>query len=452
MRTIKLLFGMEERVSRKSYIVWGFSLMLVKYLGEVTLYYLAKGTLLAPLQYLSPMLSTRYPGFSAAPDWFFVTFIFWSLPFIWIGVGMSIRRAADADYSPWLGILFFIPVVNYFLMLALSLAPTSNSSKWGEENVNADSLKIISPLVISAGSAFFGTIIIWLSTNIFGDYAASLFIGTPLLFGLIQGYLLNFRESRTLWKTLGYVGLSMFCIHLFLLLFALEGVICLAMSLPICGGMAIIGAFFGTAIARYGKTPTLTPTVLVIALPLMPLIENQVIQPYQDIVLSTIEINASPEQVWPNVVKFSDLPPTNDWLFKLGVAHPLRARIDGQGVGAIRHCEFSTGAFVEPITIWNEPNQLAFDVRYQPQPMKELSFYDHVDAPHLNGYFRSVKGEFKLIPLANGRTRLEGRTWYEMDMHPGSYWQIYGRWFIHKIHLRVLAHVKNLSEAPAALN
>jgi hypothetical protein len=177
-----------------------------------------------------------------------------------------------------------------------------------------------------------------------------------------------------------------------------------------------------------------------------------VTKPHQDVVLSTIEINVPPQKVWSNVVKFSDLPPSTDWLFKLGVAYPLRARIDGEGVGAVRYCEFSTGAFVEPITVWNEPNQLAFDVKYQPQPMHELSFYDHVDAPHLNGYFRSVRGEFKLIPIAGGKTRLEGRTWYEMDMQPGWYWQIYGRWFIHKIHIRVLAHVKNLSENQPALH
>jgi hypothetical protein len=124
----------------------------------------------------------------------------------------------------------------------------------------------------------------------------------------------------------------------------------------------------------------------------------------------------------------------------------VRARIEGEGVGAIRRCEFSTGAFVEPITVWDEPRHLAFNVRFQPQPMKELSFYDQVDAPHLDGFFRSVRGEFRLTPIAGGKTLLEGRTWYEMDMQPGWYWQNYGRWFIHKIHLRVLGHIKNLTE------
>lgn len=446
MATIKLLFGMEERVSRKIYLLWGISLMAVKYLGELGLYYLAKGVVLTPINFLSPLLYSRYPEFSTLPDWFGPTIVLWSLPFIWIGAGMSIRRAADAGLSPWLGILFFIPGVNYLLMLGLLIASTKDSSIWEPQRVRADSSKVMSPFALTIVFALLGTLLTWFSTNFLKTYATSLFVGSPLILGLVQGYLLNFKNPQGFKKTVGFVSITILSIHLLLLLFALEGIICLAMSLPISASLGVIGAIFGAGIARYGKPSALSPTVMVLALPLMPWIEAHTLQPHQDVVLSTIEINVSPEHVWPNVVKFSDLPPTTDWLFQLGVAHPIRARIDGQGVGAVRHCEFSTGAFVEPITLWNEPNRLAFDVRYQPQPMKELSFYDHVDAPHLNGYFRSVKGEFRLVPTSDGKTRLEGRTWYEMDIQPGWYWQIYGRWFIHKIHLRVLTHIKNLSE------
>ena len=32
------------------------------------------------------------------------------------------------------------------------------------------------------------------------------------------------------------------------------------------------------------------------------------------------------------------------------------------------------------------------------------------------------RGEFRLIPLPGGRTRLEGRTWYTLDMAPALVW------------------------------
>ncbi|MEQ1878283.1 MAG: hypothetical protein ABL958_16695 [Bdellovibrionia bacterium] len=451
--TLDFLFGMKERVAREPYIKWGFALMALKYAGEVGLYYLSSERFLTPLNFLSPVITLRYPN---APvqnvgDWFIPAIVLWSLPFVWIGVGMSIRRAADAGFSPWLGILFFIPGVNYLLMFGLCAVPTSPNVAWeprasAQPSMKAKSSSVMSPILSTIAFALVGTLLVWFSTNALKVYLNTLFAGSPLILGLVQGYYLNSRTNARPGKIIGYVSLTVLLIHLLLLLFALEGVICLLMSLPLATPLAVIGAIFGAGIAKYGKPGRLTPTMFVLALPILPLVENQAIQPHTDVVLSKIEIAVSPEKVWPNVVKFSDLPPTNDWLFKLGVAHPIRARIDGTGPGAIRRCEFSTGAFVEPITAWEEPSRLAFDVQFQPQPMKELSFYDSVDAPHLNGYFRSVRGEFRLIPTADGRTILEGRTWYEMDIHPGWYWQIYGRWFIHKIHLRVLDHIKNLSE------
>jgi hypothetical protein len=53
-----------------------------------------------------------------------------------------------------------------------------------------------------------------------------------------------------------------------------------------------------------------------------------------------------------------------------------------------------------------------------------------------------------LIDLGNGRTKLEGRTWYEYEIYPQSYWTLWTDMLIHRIHQRVLAHIKNLAESP----
>ena len=107
---------------------------------------------------------------------------------------------------------------------------------------------------------------------------------------------------------------------------------------------------------------------------------------------------------------------------------------------------FSTGAFVEPITHWEAGRRLSFDVVRSPEPMRELSIYRNVSPPHLNGYLRSRRGEFRLIPLPQGRTRLEGSTWYELNMAPEEYWQVFADYFIHRIHQRVLDHIKHEAE------
>ena len=67
-------------------------------------------------------------------------------------------------------------------------------------------------------------------------------------------------------------------------------------------------------------------------------------------------------EVWDEVVAFSPIDEPLSWMFRAGMSYPKDAWIEGRGVGAIRYCNFNTGSFVEPITVWDEPNRLAFNV------------------------------------------------------------------------------------------
>jgi hypothetical protein len=146
------------------------------------------------------------------------------------------------------------------------------------------------------------------------------------------------------------------------------------------------------------------------------------------------------------VVTFSELPEPHEWYFRGGLAYPIRARIEGAGPGAVRRCEFSTGPFVEPIEVWNEPRQLSFRVTENPAPMHEWSPYARVLPKHLHGYLVSEHGQFLLTPLPGNRTLLEGTTWYRHGLWPAPYWRLWSDAIIHRIHLRVLRHIKTLSE------
>jgi polyketide cyclase/dehydrase/lipid transport protein len=164
-------------------------------------------------------------------------------------------------------------------------------------------------------------------------------------------------------------------------------------------------------------------------------------------VRTSIDINAAPEQVWRNVIAFADIQEAPEWYFRSGIAYPLRARIRGTGAGAVRYCIFTTGAFVEPIQVWDEPHRLAFSVTHNPAPMDELSPYAAVRPPHLDGFFVSERGEFLLQPLGAHRTRLTGTTWYRNALYPAAYWRIWSDAIIHRIHLRVLRHIRSVSES-----
>ncbi len=288
----------------------------------------------------------------------------------------------------------------------------------------------------------------YLATNVFRDYAFGLFVWLPLVLGATSTLILAHKNPTTR-KTLrnnAYLTLLIFCLGL--LFFAWEGVICLLMAAPIGFVFTYFGFLIGHRLSE-SKMSNSTPTaiiLLMLSVPSLMAFEDN-IKTSDDLrsVATSIEINASPETVWKNVVAFPQLKGPTEFIFKTGIAYPINATISGQGVGAIRHCNFSTGSFVEPITVWDEPKLLKFSVDEQPEPMKEISLYD-IHPAHLHGYWVSKQGQFKLTELPNGHTLLEGTTWYINKIKPNIYWTPWSDYIVHKIHQRVLEHIKTQAE------
>ena len=249
--------------------------------------------------------------------------------------------------------------------------------------------------------------------------------------------------SETTWLVL----LTLVASGVALLLVAFEGLICLIMSLPISIPLAIGGGAIGRSAAAGSPVRQSSPGLFMLAaIPLTAAVEPAPGHAMHEI-RSSVIIEAPPSAVWPHVIAFRDIPPPDDWFFRAGVAYPIHARIEGNGVGAVRYCVFSTGSFVEPITRWEPGRRLSFDVVESPPPMRELSPYRDLSPPHLHGYLRSRRGEFRFVDLGDGRTRLEGSTWYEIEMAPEAYWQIFSDFLIHRIHGRVLEHIKREVES-----
>ncbi len=445
-RLVSLLFGLSAPVGPVRYAVAGVSLMLLKYLLDAGAVYAVTGGFFTPQEYVQPLYFVRY-GSLMEHKGLVAAMLVWSLPFLWIGISMSVRRALDAGLSPWVALLFFIPGVNYLFMLAMCVLPSKPALREAPTARQPGPGMRSALLGAAGGGVLVGLGMTALSVYALKSYGAALFFGTPFLMGALSAHLFNRKYPRPLRTTLGVSASTVGMTGLALLLFALEGVLCIAMALPLALGTALLGGFMGWMLTQ--RTPSSGVAVLlaVLALPLLAWSDRGGPLPLHEVMTAT-EIDAPPERVFPHVVGFSDLPPASRWWFQNGVAHPRRARIEGQGVGAVRYCEFSTGPFVEPITAWEAPHRLAFDVTSQPPPLEEWSPYGAIDAPHLDHYLRSRRGEFRLVPLPGGRTRLEGRTWYELDIHPQVYWRPWAQALIHSIHGEVLGHIRSLAEGP----
>lgn len=278
-----------------------------------------------------------------------------------------------------------------------------------------------------------------------GEYGIALFVLTPFLIGFCSTFLYGYRNKITLSQAIWISFSTLSICTIALLIFAIEGLICIAMAAPIGILLTWIGSLIGYAlIKRSHKTPPSILLILIGIIPLTSFVENK-IDPELTSVTTSIVINAKPIEVWKNVIEFPELEAPNEFIFKTGIAYPINAKIEGSGIGAVRHCNFTTGSFVEPVTVWYEGKLLKFDVLEQPAPMKELSFWN-INAPHLHDYFVSKRGQFKLTELENGKTLLEGTTWYYHNIKPAFYWQEWSNFIIHKIHNRVLTHIKKNSE------
>lgn len=450
-RWLRIWFGLRGPVDRATYAASGLGLAVFKYAVEALLVLALTGHGLTPLEFVSPSLVARQSFLEKAPEWLGPLLVVWSLPFVWIALSMSVRRAHAAGWSPWVGTLVLLSPLNIPFMAWLALLPDRAEKPSPPPSPASGSPPASSELKAVLAGLAVGMLSVIVGLYGFGSYGAVLFFVTPAVMGMVAGFLTNRPATRSTSATLRVGAMVMLLAGGVLVALAFEGFICLIMAAPIVMPTALAGAILGKWVAECTTAGAGHLAAVVLALPLLSGAEAVTRMVPERVVLTTVEVDAPPEVVWKRIVEFPDLPEPEEWFFRCGIACPMRARIEGSGVGAVRHCEFSTGDFVEPITVWDEPRRLAFDVVDQPDPMVELTPWRHVHPPHLEDRsLRSRRGEFRLVDLGGGRTRLEGRTWYVFDMHPQGYWTLWSDFSIHRIHRRVLDHVRRLAEGDAA--
>ena len=415
--------------------------MILKYAVDTAVIGLVTGLAWTPLDYLIPLLSFREAKVSVFPFWLSASLVVWTLPFLWIGVSMTLRRAIDAGRSPWTVLWFFVPVVNYLVMLWLSTLPSVGvRTDVNRIAVASATDRFRSALIGILVSVSIGMGAISFSVFVLAGYGVSLFIVVPFTLGFAASFAHIFKHRRTYGESIGVALMGLLLTGCALVLFAVEGLVCIAMVIPMAVPLVVIGAVVGHEVAlRSVAGNAAAAGVLLLFVGGWTVDESVKAQTRH--ITSTIVVEAAPEEVWQRVIQFEDIEESPEWFFRLGIAYPVRARIEGFGVGAIRHCEFSTGAFVEPITVWDAPHHLAFDVVDQPPALREMSPYSDIRPPHIDDFFSSVAGEFRLTETEDGRTILEGTTWYQLQIYPHAYWRPISEWLVSRIHLRVLRHI-----------
>jgi len=381
----------------------------------------------------------------------YITIIAWAL------VALAFRRAADAAVDPWIATFALAPVLQIPAILFLCVMPSRSAAAVAlpaaPDNARPVSgWAVATQGLIAGGGLTIASVI--LGALVFGTYGYGMFVVSPFIIGAMTAFIGNRRQDRGAARTNNLVLAATALGAIGLVATALEGIVCIVLAAPLVAGLALVGGMFGRWMARYSNGRRSRTAYAFALVPMMFGTENLLPAETDFSTVQTIEIDAPPARVWQALIHMDEITEPLALPFRLGVAYPLRGEIEGEGVGALRRGEFSTGTALERVTAWEPGRKLAFTVLTDVPAMHELSPYQHVHAPHVEGYFRTGETSFELVPLPEGRTEIIERSAHLLRLDPVLYWLPLARWVVAENNARVLAHIRNQAEQRpvAALN
>jgi uncharacterized membrane protein YhaH (DUF805 family) len=434
-------FSFKGRIGPAPYAAWAVAIFLSQFLIPLSLGKLLRAD---AWTYLIPHRALQVGGGSA--DLVHALGAAYLLIAAWALAALAFRRANDANVGGWIAVFAIAPVFQILVIVILCFVPSDREPRASVAGP-PEPISILAAAVLGVlAGAGLTLVAVALSTLVFGTYGYALFLLTPFVIGTVCAYIANYRADIGGGQTAFAVTIAVVLGSLTLVAVAVEGLICIIMAAPLGLGMALIGGILGRAMALQARRPAGQPLQCIALLPLMFAVENMLPPSAHFDTEQTIAVAAPPDVVWRSILSTDPVEGPLALPFRLGVAYPLRGQVVGEGIGAVRYGEFSTGTAIERMTEWVPNRKLAFVVVRDIPGMRELSPYEHVHAPHLLGYFRTISTSFELVPRSDGGTDIVERTAHELRLDPVPYWLPMAQWIVRQNNTRVLAHIRNHAE------
>lgn len=357
---------------------------------------------------------------------------------------LSFRRANWSGGGYVLAAAAVVPVVQLAAVLVLAVLPrfAGRTEAVPERVPGADVAHVVQGVLAGVGLIVAAVLI---SALTLGSYGWSLFVATPFLVGVTTGYLANRRLLLTGRSTAWLVLIAAALGTVALVALALEGLVCILLAAPLGAIVAVVGGAAGRAVARAAHGNS-RPLASVAFLPALFMLEAAMPPEVPIASRQSIDVAAPRDAVWAALTDSGPIAGGPGLTGAAGLAYPVRGRLLGQGVGAVRLGEFSTGIARERVTEWVPGRRLAFTVLTQPPVMEEMSPYRRVHSPHVQGYFNTGTTRFTLTPLRSGGTRLVIDARHVLRIEPGLYWEPLARLAIRINLSRVLANLQRKAE------
>ncbi len=393
-------FSFEGRIWRSEFALWSLGIYLSQYAVIAAVF--GPRYVLTQLQQMDWRFSTVPLRSLWASEALGIALILVVSAFIlianWALTALAFRRARDADASEWIAALAIAPVVQIAAIFYLCIVPTRGSTdhtpvvdnrptpstNWQQAAQGVIAGVALTLLAVAVGAL------------LFGSYGYGIFVVTPFVVGLMTAYFANRKIDMGASRTTKLTLIATLLGGIALIAVALEGLVCILLAAPIGVGLAAVGGLLGRAVALHSRRPPQQALSAVLLLPLVFALENAFPTSVHFETQQAVTIDASSEVVWKTIVTMPTIDERPALPFRLGMAYPLRGEVIGEGIGALRRGEFSTGTALERITEWLPYRKLAFEVVEDVPAMHELSPYPHVHAPHVMGYFRTIQTRFDL--------------------------------------------------------
>src|SRR5262249_8143943 len=148
-----------------------------------------------PLFYLRPFGTFVYSLMRAKGDAVFpFTMLLIALPFVWLGLAMTVQRLRDAGRPLWYACFFFLPVINFPALLVFSAYPSVQQQPCKDEAAPWPNVRPLdrwiprskwqSALIAIGIAVVLGFLLTMVGTQVIKSYGWGLFVALPFCLGL----------------------------------------------------------------------------------------------------------------------------------------------------------------------------------------------------------------------------------------------------------------------------
>jgi uncharacterized membrane protein YhaH (DUF805 family) len=198
------LWRLDGEINRAPFLVWAGLLFAVKYNLDRLLVYSLFGRHWSVLSYFEqplPGITELSPAQNAKE---FAVLLAASVPFLWIGVMLCLKRLRSAQLPLWLAVLFTVPILKWFLFAALAVVPerrkpatvpTSVPDWLPRSRLGSAAMAVGVTVPLALGACL-------VSTEILHRYGWALFVGMPFCTGFMSALIHGARVPRRLRESL----------------------------------------------------------------------------------------------------------------------------------------------------------------------------------------------------------------------------------------------------------